>query len=105
METCPGVTQYHISFQTGSILETENVTIAECTAGRCRHIFEPSPDPLNCCIPSNYDNVSVAAESVAGVGTAGTCTSQPISELPGEVRTRSCAPHNSFFAMKIILCR
>ena len=102
METCPGVTQYQISFQTGSDVVTENVTIAECTAGRCRHIFEPSPDPLNCCIPSSYDNVSVAAESVAGVGTARTCTAQPISELPGEVSTRSCAPYNSFFAMKFV---
>ena len=102
METCPGVTQYQISFQTEYILETENVSIAECTAGRCRHIFEPSPDPLNCCVPSSYDNVSVAAESVAGVGAAGTCTAQPISELPGEVRTRSCAPYNKFFAMKFV---
>ena len=81
METCPGVTQYQISFQTGSILKTENVSIPECTAGRCIHIFEPSPDPLNCCIPSSYDNVSVAAENVARVGAAGTCTAQPISEL------------------------
>ena len=78
---CPGVTQYQITFQTGTILETENVSIAECTAGRCRHIFEPSPDPLNCCIPSSYDNVSVAAENVAGVGAAGTCSAQPISEF------------------------
>ena len=62
MQACQGVTQYQISFQTGTILETENVSIAECTAGRCRHIFEPSPDPLNCSIPSSYDNVSVAAE-------------------------------------------
>ena len=60
-----------------------------------RHIFEPSPDPLNCSIPSTYDNVSVAAENVAGVGAAGTCTAQPICELPREVRTRLCAPYNS----------
>ena len=50
-QSCPGIIQYQVSFQTGSVLETENISIAECTAGRCRHIFEPSPDPLNCSIP------------------------------------------------------
>lgn len=81
VETIPGVTQYQISFQTGTSLETENVSIAECTAGRCRHVFEPSPVPPNCTIPSSYDNVSVVAENVAGVGAAGTCSAQPISEF------------------------
>ena len=103
MEGCPGVTQYQISFQTRSILETENVTIAECTAGRCRHIFEPSPDPLNCCIPSNYDNVSVAAENVAGVGAARRCTAQPISELPG--RLAQDPVHHTTAFLQWNLCR
>ena len=54
---------------------TENVTITECTAGRCSHTFEPSSNPL-----SSYDSVSVAAENVVGVGAARTCATQPISE-------------------------
>ena len=69
--------------------------------GDADHIFESSSDPLNCSIPSSYGNVSVAAENVAGVGAAGTCTAQPISELPGKVRTRSCASHNNFFCNEI----
>ena len=81
MDPCPDVTgditQYRISFQTGSsVVATENVNIARCTAGRCSHTFEP---PSN--LPSSYDNVSVAAENVVGVGAARTCTTQPISEL------------------------
>ena len=79
-ETCSGptgnITQYQISFQTGSVVATESVSIAECTAGRCSHTFEP---PSN--LPSSYDSVSVAAENVVGVGAARTCTTQPISEL------------------------
>ena len=80
MNPCPGVvgniTQYQISFQTGSVVATENVNIAECTAGRCSYIFEPSSN-----LPSSYDSVSVAAENVVGVGAARTCTAQTISEL------------------------
>ena len=76
-EVCPGpsgnITQYQISFQTGSF---ETVNIARCTAQRCKHTFEPAPNP-----PSSYDNVSVAAKNVVGVGAARTCTMQPISEL------------------------
>ena len=53
-----------------------NVNIARCTAGRCSHTFEPPSNP-----PSSYDSVSVAAENVVGVGTARTCTTQPIGEL------------------------
>ena len=77
-ETCPGpnIKQYQISFQTGSLPVTENVNIAECTAGRCSHTFEPPSNP-----PSSYDSVSVAAENVVGLGAARTCTTQPISEL------------------------
>ena len=80
MEPRPGVsgdiTQYQISFQTGSVVVTENVNTARCTAGRCSHTFEPPSNP-----PSSYDSVSVAAENVVGVGAARTCTTQPISEL------------------------
>ena len=78
-ETCPGpnIKQYQISFQTGSLPVTENVSIAECTAGRCSHRFEPPSNP-----PSSYGSVSVAAEkNVVGVGVARTCTTQTISEL------------------------
>ena len=80
MDLCPGVTgnitQYQISFQTGSVVNTENVNITRCTARRCSHTFEPPSNP-----PSSYDSVSVAAENVVGVGAARTCTTQPISEL------------------------
>ena len=80
MDPCPdvtgNVTQYQISFQMGSVVVTENVDITKCTAGRCSHTFEPPSNP-----PSSYDTVSVAAENVVGVGTARTCTAQPISEL------------------------
>ena len=55
---------------------TENVNISMCTAGRCSHTFEPSSNSS-----SSYDNVSVAAENVVGVGAARTCTTQTISEL------------------------
>ena len=76
-EACPGpsgdITQYKISFQTESF---ESVNIARCTARRCKHTFEP---PTN--LPTSYDNVSVAAENVVGVGAVRTCTTQPISEL------------------------
>ena len=70
------ITQYQISFQTGSVVSTENVNIARCTAGSCSHSFEP---PSN--TPSSYDSVSVAAENMVGVGAAETCTTQTISEL------------------------
>ena len=80
MDPCPGVsgniTQYQISFQTESLVATENVNIAECTAGRCSYTFEPPSNP-----PSSYDSVSVAAENVVGVGAARACTTQTISEL------------------------
>ena len=80
MDPCPGprgdITHYQISFQTGSVVATENVNIAECTAGRCSHTFELPANP-----PSSYDSVSVAAENVVGVGAARTCTTRAISEL------------------------
>ena len=80
MDPCPGIdgdiTQYQIGFQTGSLVDTENVNLALCTAERCSHTFEPPSNP-----PSNYDSVSVAAENVVGVGAARTCTTQTISEL------------------------
>ena len=79
-EACPGpngnITQYKISFQTGSLVNTENVNITSCTAERCSHTFQPPSNP-----PSSYDSVSVAAENVVGVGPARTCTAHTISEL------------------------
>ena len=76
-ETCPGdITQYQISFQTGSSMDNVSVSNARCTAGRCSHTFEPPSNP-----PSSYDSVSVAAENMVGVGAGRTCTTQPISEL------------------------
>ena len=79
-EACPGpsgnITQHQIRFQTGSVVNTENVNIAECTARKCSHTFEPSSNP-----PLSYDRVSVAAENVVGVGAARTCTTHTISEL------------------------
>ena len=80
VDPCPNVTgaitQYQISFQTGSVVVTENVNIARCTARRCSHTFEPPSNP-----PSSYDSVSVAAENVVEVGAARTCATQSISEL------------------------
>ena len=79
MEVCQGprghIVQYKISFHTGPFMDTKNVSISECTAGRCSHTFELPSNP-----PSSYDNVSVAAENVVGVGAARTCTAQTISE-------------------------
>ena len=80
-EICLGssgtLTQYQISFQTGSIINyIFNVSTTMCTAGSCSHTFEPPSNP-----PSSYDSVSVAAENVVGVGAARTCTTQTISEL------------------------
>ena len=54
----------------------ENVNITSCTAGRCSHTFVPPSNP-----PSSYDNVSVAAKNVVGVGAARACTTQTISEF------------------------
>ena len=80
MDPCPdltgNITQYQISFQTGSVVATENVNITRCTAGRCIYSFEPPSNP-----PSSYDSVSVAAVNVLGVGAARTCTTQSISKL------------------------
>ena len=79
MEACQGpkgvVTQYQIRFQSGSVVNTENVNIARCTAGRCSHTFQPPSNP-----PSSFDSVSVAAENVVGQGAAAKCTAHPISE-------------------------
>ena len=79
MEACQGpsgvITQYQTRFQSGSTVNTENVNIARCKAGRCSHTFEPASDP-----PLTFNSVSVAAENMAGVGTALMCTAQLISE-------------------------
>jgi len=78
-EACQGprgvVTQYHISFQTEFVVETENLNITRCRAGWCRHTFEP---PLN--HSSNYNQISVAAVNVVGMGISRACTTHPISE-------------------------
>ena len=78
--TCPvtsgNVTQYWISFHSGSVVYAQSVSLARCTAGRCSYTFEPPSNP-----PSSYDSVSVAAENVVGVGAARTCTTQGISEF------------------------
>ena len=57
-------------------MATESVNIAECTAGRCSHTFEP---PSN--LPSSYDSVSVAAVNVVGVGAKRNLITQPICKL------------------------
>ena len=68
--------QYRITFQAGSsVAITENVTVTECTAGRCNFTFVPPSNP-----PSSYDSVSVAAKNAVGVGAVRTCTTQAISE-------------------------
>ena len=80
--TCPGssgnVEQYQIKFQTRYFVDTESVNVSRCENGRCSNAFELAK---NGSAPSSYDNVSVAAENVVGVGAARTCTTQPISEL------------------------
>ena len=84
-EACPGpsgnITQYQIRFQTGSSVYTQSVGPSECTAGICGYIYRPASNLLNDSVSSSYDNVSVIAKNVVGVGTARTCTTQPISEL------------------------
>ena len=57
-------------------MDTENVSIAACTARKCSHTFNLSSN-----VPASYDSVSVAAVNVVGVGPARTCTMQTISEL------------------------
>ena len=80
VEACHGprgvITQYQIRFQSGSVVNTENVNIARCTVGRCSQTFQPPSNP-----PSSYESVSVVAINVVGVGPARTCTTQSISEL------------------------
>ena len=80
MGPCSGVsgdiTQYQIRFQTGSVVVTETVNVARCTAGRCSHTFVA---PSNS--SSSYDSVSVTAENVVGEGAARNCTAQPIRKL------------------------
>ena len=81
VDPCPDIigdiTHYQISFQAESSPTTENVNIAECTAERCSHTFEPPSNP-----PSSYDSVSVVAENVVGKGAARNCTAQSICESP-----------------------
>ena len=78
-EVCPppraNITRYQIRFQANSSVII-NVSISECTAGRCNYTFKPPSNP-----PLSYDSVSVAAENVVGVGDPKVCTTQTISEL------------------------
>lgn len=84
---CPGpsgnITEYQINiqFEAGSFVYSESVNASMCTAGRCSHRFEPTTKLLNGHLPSSYENVSVVAKNVLGVGAAGTCTAKHISEL------------------------
>ena len=59
-------------------MATEVMNSTECISGVCRYTYQPGS---NGSVSSNYDNVSVAAENVVGIGTARTCTEQTISEL------------------------
>ena len=80
-EACQGprgrIIGYQIKFQIGSLVDREKVNITACIAGRCNH----SSNLLGDSVPSSYDRVSVAAESVVGVGAARNCTTQTVSEL------------------------
>ena len=79
VEACPRssgvIIQYQIIFTSGSIVVAKSVSPSKCTAGVCGYNFKPASNG------SVYDNVSVAAENVVGVGAARTCTTQTISEL------------------------
>ena len=81
-EACPGpsgdIARYQINFQTGSVVATEIMNSTECIVGICEYTYRPASNGSVC---SSYDNVSVAAENVMGVGAARTCTTQTISEL------------------------
>ena len=76
-KACPGsngyITQYKINFSPRSYL---NVNLTACTVERCGHTF----NLLNDNATSRYDNVSVAAENLVGVGTAKACATLSISE-------------------------
>ena len=79
-EACLGprgvITQYQIIFQTGTVMTTESVNLARCTAGKCRHIFKPPSNAL-----LTYESVAVAAENRVGVGATKVCTEQTICEF------------------------
>ena len=76
-KACPGsngdITQYKINFCPQSYV---NVNLTACTVERCRHTF----NLLNDNVTLRYDNVSVAAENLVGVGTAKACATLSISE-------------------------
>ena len=85
MDPCSGIsgniTQYSMQVHTQSSEDTEIVNISGCTAGWCSHSFVPHSNILNGNVPSAYDNVSVAARNVVGIGSTRNCTAQAISEL------------------------
>lgn len=62
-------------------MNSENVNIAMCTAGRCSHSYELTSNLLNGSVISSIETVSVAAENVVGLGATRTCVAHPISEL------------------------
>ena len=99
VEACRGprgvITKYQIRFQSGSTMDTNNVDIGRCTAGRCSHTFQT---PSN--IPSSYDIVSVVAINVLGVGPARTCTTQSISKL--KCYYVSLDEHKTFLCQELV---
>ena len=99
VEACRGsrgvITKYQTRFQSGSIMDTNNVDIARCTGGRCSHTFQP---PSN--LPSSYDIVSVVAINVLGVGPARTCTTQSISKL--KCYYVSLDEHKTFLCQELV---
>ena len=58
-----------------------SVDPSDCTARICGYTYRPASNLLNGSIPLSYENVSVAAENVVGVGAARMCTTQPIGEF------------------------
>ena len=69
-------------------MATEIMNSTKCISGIC--IYQPASNGR---VSSSYDNVSVAAENVIGIGTARTCTTQTISEL----NLRFILSHNYFY--------
>ena len=62
-------------------MNSENVNIAMCAAGRCSHSYELPYNLLNGSVVSSIETVSVAAENVVGLGATRICAACPISEL------------------------
>ena len=84
-EACPGpsgdITQYQISFHTGTVVYTQSMDPSECIAEICGYTYRPASNLLNGSIPSNYDTVAVVAVNMVGVGAGKTCTEHSFSKL------------------------